>query len=206
MLKTLINKKVNEITVDELVAKLGYNSKRKAQDSLNRFLNTESIYTWFYSGFYDLRYNAKEFLFVLTKALDIDMLIVDNEISEIKKLKKEIDKFRGSYIFVNTNFKRKNEPIFALCFCERSRRISLYKNKIYIFKTLDKILNIVSEEIKRHYAKHDGSLCIWGDIVNYQLNLFDDIYTFETNGKITSSSINYDSSIATLKLKNKTIL
>lgn len=137
----------------------------------------------------------------LCKALEIDDTQIQKELDNYTNLKIEIEKFKDAYIFVNTNFKRKSEPIFALAFLESKRRISLYKNEKYLFKSRNEILNIISNEIIKDYVFNNGKLFIWGDIVNYQVHLFNEIYTFETNGKLTNIKENYDVNVASLKLK-----
>jgi len=113
---------------------------------------------------------------------------------------KELRKFKDSYIFVNTNFKRKNEPIFALAFCEGERRISLDKNEL-IFKNDDEIFKIVSNIVKEHYEQSAGKIGIWGNIVNYTYHHSNDkVYVFDKNGDKIESEPIYESK-AVLRLK-----
>ena len=86
--------------------------------------------------------NAEDFFIKLSKALNIEDSLINRELKEINLYKQEVEKFKDSYIFVNTNFKRKNEPIFALAFCENQRRIALYKKENLLFKTIDEIFEI----------------------------------------------------------------
>jgi len=72
-------------------------------------------------------------------------------------LQEEICKFKRCYIFVNTNFKRKNEPIFALAFMESGRRISIPKEQ-FAFKSDDEIFELVSKIVKKHYKENEGKL------------------------------------------------
>jgi len=99
------------------------------------------------------------------------------------EIKKELSKFKNSYIFINTNFKRKSEPIFVLACCERLRNIVLDKNKL-IFKSDDEIFDIISIVIQENYINTKGKAAIWGDIVNYVYHHNDGkTYVFDTNGK-----------------------
>lgn len=167
-----------------LAKELGYSSQIKFEKTLNKFLEFLTLYEWFQCGHYDLVNNSDDFFKKLSKALKIDENTINNEIETATLYKKEIEKFKDSYIFVNTNFKRKNEPIFALALCENKRNMSLYKKENLLFKPTDKILEILSKEIKQHHLENSNNLSIWGKIVSYQVHLFDKIYVFDTNGNL----------------------
>ena len=99
------------------------------------------------------------------------------------EMKKELVKFKDSYIFVNTNFKRASQPIFALAFCESQRNIAFDKNK-FIFKNDNEIFILVSDIIQEHFRITKGKIGIWGDIVNYVYHHSDgETYVFDINGK-----------------------
>ena len=184
-----------------LTKELGYSNSTKFGITLNKFLQFSTLYEWFQCGHYDLVNNAKDFFIKLSKALKIDENTINNKIKNITLYKHEVEKFKDSYIFVNTNFKRKNEPIFALALCENQRRISLYKNENLLFKSIDGILEILSIEIKKHYLENSDKLGIWGKIVSYQVHIFDTIYTFDTNGNLRSNDVIVFESKAILKYK-----
>lgn len=93
-----------------------------------------------------------------------------------------------------------------MALCESKRRISLCKNKKYLFKSVDKILNIASKQIISHYINSNGKVGIWGEIEKYQLHLFDNIYTFDLEGKLLTIKENFDINLASRKIKNKTII
>lgn len=180
---------------------LGYSNLTKFEKTLNKFLEFSTLYEWFQCGHYDLVNTAGDFFIKLSKALKIDEDTINNEIKNITLYKHEVEKFKDSYIFINTNFKRKNEPIFALALCENQRRISLYKNENFLFKSIDEILEILSIEIKKHYLLNSYKLGIWGKIVSYQVHIFDTIYTFDTNGSLKSNDVIIFENKATLKYK-----
>ena len=115
-------------------------------------------------------------------------------------IKKELAKFKNSYIFVNTNFKRKSEPIFALAFCESKRNITLDKNNL-IFKSDDKIFATISNIVKQHHNNTKGTISIWGDIVNYVYHHSDgEVYVFDISGE-QIKDIEVIENRASLKLK-----
>ena len=98
--------------------------------------------------------------------------------------RKEREKFDECYIFVNTNFKRKSEPIFALAFCEYKRHISLLKDDL-VFKTDPEIFEIIGAIVKQHYISSNGVIALWGNIENYKYHHKDgNSYIFDTNGNI----------------------
>ena len=184
MLFKLIKEKINLYNKDDLSKKLGYSNKVKFEETLNKFLQFENLNQWFEKGHYDLVNNAEDFFIKLSKALNIEDSLIAKEQKAIELYKQEVEKFKDSYILVNTNFKRKNEPIFALAFCENQRRISLCKNENLLFKTIDEIFEVLSKEIKEHYLQNEGTLKIWGKINSYQVHLFGKIYVFDTNGNL----------------------
>ena len=101
--------------------------------------------------------------------------------------RKEREKFKECYIFVNTNFKRKSEPIFALAFCEYKRHISLPKNDL-IFKTDQEIFEIISDIVKQHYISSSGAIALWGKIENYNYHHKDgNSYIFDINGNVIAN-------------------
>ena len=112
----------------------------------------------------------------------------------------ELAKYKDSYIFVNTNFKRKSEPIFALAFCESQRNIAIDKN-VLIFKSEHEIFRIISDTIQQHYNQSNGKIGIWGNIVNYVYHHSDgETYIFDTSGHQIESYEVVESRVS-LKLK-----
>jgi len=114
----------------------------------------------------------------------------------------EQKRFKDSFLFIDTNFKRKSEPIFALAFMEQKRRIG-YKNidNLY-FKSDDEILEIISKFVKDDYFTCNGRLQLWGNIVSYNWHHTDGkIYIFDKNGNYICSTKNIIESKATLNIK-----
>jgi len=116
------------------------------------------------------------------------------------KIKKELLKFKDSYIFINTNFRRKSQPIFALAFCEGQRNIALDKNNL-IFKSDKEVFQIISDTIKNHYISTNGKIGIWGNVVNYAYHHNDGkVYVFDKYGNQIDSKPIVESR-ASLRLK-----
>ncbi len=187
MLLKTIKEKLNSQNISILYKEVGYNSLKKFVLSLEKLKSIDSIYNWIYRGHYDLVFNAKDFLINLCDALKIDKSFVNKEIQELESFYIEQEKFKNSYIFINTNFKRNSEPIIALALCEKFRRISLYKNQELFFKPKNELLKIVSDIIHNHYANNKDGLVLWGKVENYVLHLFGEIYAFDTDGNLINS-------------------
>ncbi len=173
---------LKQSSIEVIAKQLGYNSTKTASKTIQSFLDTKNIYDWLNNAHYDLKYTSIGFFNKLCHIYKIDEEDINNELQEYEKIKAEIKKHQYSSIFVNTNFKRKNEPIFALAFLESKRNIRL-DTDILLFKTDDEILDLVSEVVKQHYVKNSGGLAIWGNIVNYVYHNSDNKrYIFNTQG------------------------
>jgi len=103
------------------------------------------------------------------------------------------------YICVNTNFKRKGQPIFALAFSESERRLKIPVENL-LFKTESEVLNIVSNFIVNHYTTTKGDIGIWGKAVNYVFHHNGKRYNFGTEGN-PIYNIDVPETMATLNLK-----
>ncbi|OCL89481.1 hypothetical protein [Arcobacter porcinus] len=181
-----------------LAKELGYNNQKNFEKTLNNFLKSSTIQKWCESAYYDLVNSSLEFFVKLLKILNIDDKIISNELEKINLYKKEQDRFKNSYIFVNTDFKRTTQAVHILAILENKRRISLNKEKDLYFKTIDEQLKIVSNIIKNHYKENIDELFIWGKIKSYKVYLEDKIYYFDTNGEIFASSNEVLENFATL--------
>ena len=121
------------------------------------------------------------------------------------QIQKELTRFKDCYIFVNTNFKRKNEPIFALAFCEYQRNITLDKNDL-LCKNDEEIFTYISQIVQEHYSQTEGKIGIWGDIVNYVYHHYDGkTYLFDRDGT-QIETIKVVENRATLQLDGKKII
>jgi len=131
--------------------------------------------------------------------LNIDKKIVDKALFKDAKYHAELEKFKYSHIFIHTNFKGNNEPIFALAFLESQRRLRVPIENL-LFKTENEILNIVKDFVIEHYSVSKGNIGILGKVLNYVFNHNKIKYIFDTEGN-RLFNINVSESMATLKLK-----
>lgn len=173
-----IREKLISQDTTKLDKKMGYNNYKNFEKTLKNFLSSKSLYDWLENGHYDYVNTSYDFFIKLSSELDID---TKKHLKQKELLKNEILRFKNSYLFINTNFHRTSEPIFALAAMESLRRIDLSNREDFYFKSTDEILKMISQEIKKHYQERD-SLPLWGPIVNYQVHLEGDIYVFDVNG------------------------
>ena len=103
------------------------------------------------------------------------------------------------YFFLETNFKRNNQPTFMLSALQSKRFLSVDK-AIYDLSFNDQ-LEKLSIFIQQHHKEHP-SLNVWGIIVSYVYYYTDDtILIFSTSGELIESTSSYAYSRATLSLK-----
>jgi len=165
-LKNKIHTQINKIGYNEIVIKLNYSSKEKAKKSLDKFLNTKTLYDWLKNGHYDLKYNSKTFLDKLCETTNIKDI---NLLSEIEVQKNKIDTLNSletPYIISNVDWKRTSEPIFVLSFLISKKNFNIDKEIVYgISKEKERIE--ILKILKKHYKKYNGVLPIFGSIKSY---------------------------------------
>lgn len=118
---------------------------------------------------------------------------------------KEQQRFKNSYLFINTNFKRRSQPIFVLACCESQRCIKLDLSEL-LFKTDYEILQIVASFVKDDFYTSDAKAGIWGEIVSYTWHHRDDeTYHFDIDGSYEKVDEKPIQTKATLSINGKTI-
>ncbi len=201
-----IKERLEVVDQHALAKELGYNSYSTYAKTLDKFLSSKTPSIWLSNGHYDFSHTANSFISKLCEKLKIKPSFYQQEIKLAKEKNEELAKLANCYIFVNTNFRRTTEPIFALAFMESKRRIQI-DAKDLIFKDINKILEMVSKVIQEHYIDTKGVLTIWGKIENYVYHHIDDkSYIFDTNGVIINDDAEITESRAILTLGNKEIV
>ena len=201
MIYTQIKNKLQKQDKKLLSKTLGYNNQKNFEKTLKKFLSFTTLHGWFENGNYDFVNQTHEFFTKLSVALDLDKKIIKKTLDKERVYINEVERFKRSYIYVNTNFKRQNKPIFVLVLLEKNRYLSLYKDKDLLFKSTNQILEILSLKIKAHYARNKEGLLIWGKIATYQVHLEDKVYIFDTNGVLQQDVVPVYESKATIGLK-----
>ena len=173
---------------------LGYVREQNFTRALANLEAAKSLDEFITKGHFDWAHSSETLILALSKHFSLS---IDAELSEVQKLYNERIKFKGSYIYIDTNFKRKNEPIFALAMAQHLRYISLtpFLDEL-CFKTLDEQLNIISKVVKDYYHK-TKSLPVFGEITGFKLYLLGKNYSLDTNGNFTDKEI--AEQVATIK-------
>jgi len=200
-----INQKLITFSRVELLTAMGYHNLKKSQERLQKLLDAKDIYEWLDNTYYDLRHTNRTFIKNLCDVLEVpenDCTIVLDKYDERKH---KLEKMRLAYIAAHTEFKRKNEPIIALCMLDSKRKIAI-DNKILLDKTVKEIDALVSKRIQKHYNDCNGELMLWGKIESYT---FHDSYggstDYDTEGNIIKGFKIPLEPIAELKIGNKII-
>jgi hypothetical protein len=183
-----ITDKIATVSKAELVQTLGYGNAAKGLETLKAFLQAKDTNEWLRSGHYDFKYNSRTFLTALGKALEIPDEEKERAIAEHDERQKKLDAMTQPFIFVNTRFRRKNEPIFTLALLEGYRRLNIDK-QFFLDKSDTEIFEIVGDLIQNHYHELKGELALWGEIHNYVYHHIDgQIFVFNTEGNIIQNA------------------
>lgn len=196
-----IKNKLNGVEKEAVVSTLGYGNKKKGVKRLNLLLSINNTEEWLKTSGYDFVHSNRSFLIKLCDVLCVEKELYMKAIKKASHKLKRIAQMPEPYIFINTNFKRKNEPIFALAFSEGRRRIKVDKTKV--FESRDDGLSMVRKLVINNYNKTDGSLPMWGKIDNYFYHVYDKIYILSREGKIQSDKAEIFESKATLLIGNQ---
>ena len=108
----------------------------------------------------------EEFLEYLCEVLEISKIDYEVLLDACRDMRRRYDALKEPYIYVDTNFRRKSEPIIALAMLEPKRRIKIDK-LYYLERSEEENLAYVSNAVKLHYKWRKGVLVLWGQIRNY---------------------------------------
>ncbi|UFH58484.1 hypothetical protein [Sulfurovum mangrovi] len=167
--------------IEEAAKNIGYDSTKKGLKTLEIFLMHKDICTWVESGYRDSKYTALEFLLKLCELLKIHPGMCSDELETERKFLHDAEKFRSTYINVNTidnpnPMTKVLDPFESLRVLERP-----YIDEL-IGRTDQEIFILISNIIKEHYADNGGRI-LWGDIVNYTYYHHDKkSYIFDNDG------------------------
>jgi hypothetical protein len=204
LLKT-IKEKLAQNDPDTVLRKMGYRNLGHARERLKRLLQAPSLESWLKQSTFDLHYSGKEFLRKLFEALSLPAEPLEAELARIDAKEIALAKMQQPYIFVDTNFKRQSQPIFALAMLESCRRLRIDKEEIY-GKPIEKILKMVGDLVRRHYEESDGELPLWGKIHRYAYHHSDGrVFVFDMEGKLLPEAQKVEESRAQLSLHGKSL-
>lgn len=167
-----------------LAKKLGYYNLDKFNQAVLKITQAKSLDEFLQDGYYDYIYTSENLVLKLAKICGLDIL---DELNSAKKLNDEVEKYKNSYIYIDTNFKRTTEPIFMLAMMQGVRYVYFDKKEL-AFKSLDKQLQSVSKVIKNHY-KSTKKLPLFGEITGYKFNNLGKSYSFDVDGALQDREI-----------------
>jgi len=200
-----ITQKLEQISQDELLRTMGYHNLKTGHKTLQKFLDTDSIYLWLKIGNFDMKYDSESFLRALLKAVNFSASLSKDEIQESQKRLGCIARMKKSYIFIDTHFKRSGAPIFVLAMMEGRRHISIDK-ELLVYKSKTEIFEEIGKIIRQHYLAHEGRLDLWGEIYMYVYHHNDgNKYIFNPDGTLSEDHEDIPESKAELRIGNQKI-
>ena len=173
---------------------LGYVREQNFTRALANLEAANSLDEFITKGHFDWAHSSETLILALSKHFALN---IDAELGEVRKLYNERVKFRGSYIYIDTDFRRNGEPIFALAMAQHLRYISLtpFLDEL-CFKALHEQLEVISKITKSYYQKTQ-TLPIFGAITGFKLYFLGKNYSIDTDGKFVDKEI-YEQ-VATIK-------
>ena len=196
VLQALIHQKLLTVDLKELSHLLGYRGSDKFKQRLTAMFSND--YFGLDSSNYDFQFSSEEFVRQLCNHLNIPSLLVDKVLDEIKV---ELEKQKNAskpFIFIDTDFKRKSEPIAVLSAMQKKRYFTI--EDAVAVKSLDEQLQDIQEIVTTHYQTHP-ILDLGGEVQRYAyFYQADYIVVFSVTGEILDVTNDYPLSVAKLRL------
>lgn len=148
----------------ELLQAMGY--PRPSIQNLERLQAVlSSSVLGFDKSTYDFRYSGDEFVLSLSTALGLSRSFAKQEIAVIKSaIEREPNRFKP-YLFVGTDFRRDNQPLFMLALLQHQRYVPVLDIKCDT--PIAQQIEIAGNYVREHYAQSGGDLGTWGTIQRY---------------------------------------
>jgi len=195
-----INLKLEKHAISTVVKQLGYHVISKGISKLNSLLRCDTLQTWLNSAHYDYVHTNRTFLEALCEILSIEKHYYEPLLNAIQQL----EAMKTPYLFMETYFKRVNEPLFVLALMDSKRRMMLPK-EAFLNQSKESIEAYVVYCIKEHYAMTQGYLEMWGKIHLYILFHPDgEKHIFNIHGNLLAVETYSEESEAFLRLHNYT--
>lgn len=166
---------------DSSMKPFGYNLSRKGQNKWQLLVDAGSIKCFLEKNHYDLVHTNFSFLMQVCDVLHMDVQEVSDVYEALKIKQTQLNVMMQPYIFVYTEFKRRNEPIFVLALMENLRHLKLEKSAV--LESKDDGLNLAKQMVQHHFKKTCGTLPLWGKIISYHYHVQHNYYTLDTTGK-----------------------
>ena len=195
-----INLKLEQHAVSTVVKQLGYHVISKGTSKLNSLLRCDTLEMWLTSAHYDYVHTNRTFLVSLCEILLIEKHYYEPLLNAIQQL----EAMKTPYLFMETYFKRINEPLFVLALMDSRRRMVLPK-EAFLNQSKESVQAYVARRIKEHYAMTQGYLEMWGKIHLYILFHPDgEKYIFNIHGNLLAVETYSEESESFLRLYNYT--
>jgi hypothetical protein len=162
--KTDLVLRVAPLPREDILKAMGYKKPTSANLERLQTVLDEPEFGLKDSGF-DFKYSSEGFLRALCVVTGMDMALADQRISHIKKRLEEERQAFKPYIWVDTGFVRKSQPIFALAVCEHQRYLN-FPDGFWRF-SIDRQLGRAQCRVREHVYETGGELGIWGPIKQY---------------------------------------
>lgn len=181
-LRTELTLRVATTGADAVLAKMGY---RRVTDRLRKRL--ESVLASEDLGLdqshFDFRFNGLEFLRALCAAAELEPAYYEAKILEIETMVAEDRRAFRPYLWVDTHFRRKSQPIFALALSEPQRYVD-FPARFWRLPP-EKQLSMAQGKVRWHMTETGGELGIWGSICGYFFFYSENnAYELDTEGNV----------------------
>lgn len=200
-------KRAAQFEEDALLKRLGY-PKPKERDRMRlRYVLTNPALGIFHWPF-PFDNNGQEYMRRLGRVLNIAPDTLDDAIACIEHTADEAAERFIPQIFVDTQFKRTTQPIFALAACEHQRHIRLDDATLraYLKEDENHRVALIGQVVREHYVQHGSQLGIWGTISHYVLTLGPDkVVVLHPDGSVAKDVAAPAPAQAKLLYKNKAI-
>jgi hypothetical protein len=154
----------SEWSREAILKKMGYHKPSATNlERLQKVLNSPTL--GLDVGGYDLRYQSHEFVHELCRALELPLDECDANIARIKRQAEDDRAAFKPYLWVDTDFKRKDQRVFVLAFLESRRYLGLPRWILRL--TPEQQLVQAQELVQEHMRETEGELLIWGTIKRY---------------------------------------
>lgn len=111
------------------------------------------------------------------------MVFADRQIRRMKMYLEQERKAFKPYLWVDTAFKRKSQPLFALAALEHERYVQFPKG--FWRHTPEKQLSLAQCRVREHIYETGGDIGIWGTVKRYQFYYKKDkAYLLACNGEV----------------------
>lgn len=177
-----------------LATRVGYrnNAIEKGAIRIQSMLNKPLLGLDEEDGYFDGTIGCRGLAIALLRYFNAPSELISEAEHEIDAIFLNIEQMKQaklySHIFIDTDFKRNNEPIFVLGALNHLRYIS---NLQHLYSLpLGEQISEVSAIVKQHYHDNAGNLKIWGNIQRYHYRYAESepAILFDTAGNVIGTS------------------